>query len=166
MNRTIPHISLLCMLLAGTAATAAPIARVPPLNSTGKEMVSEAHMDLSKRVPDAAGVPYPAYPGSYFLQATVGNDVPKGMLSEIVLVSTDPVGKVQAWYARHLNGMTYYKDMQAFAPPGFKDTLPALLRTPHVGLHATTAERVNSPFFDLPKVKTRIWIDYFQKQRK
>jgi len=166
MNRTIACVFLAGLLLAGASAHAAPLAKVPPLNATGKEMVSQAGMDFSKQVPDAAQVPFPAYPGSYFLRATMPQSPTQKMLTEIVLVSNDPVDKVQAWYAKHLKNMRYYKDIQAFAPPGFKDTFPALLRTPHVGLHAVTAKTVNATFFDLPAAKTKIWIDYFAKKTK
>lgn len=163
MNRTfIASVYLAGLLLAATTATAAPIAQVPPLNATGKEMV-QAGMDFGKRVPDAAQVPYPAYPGSYFLHANAGAEVPKGMMSSVVLVSNDPVKKVRDWYAKHLNGMRYYSDLHAFAPSNFKGSAPALYKTPHIGLYAVTAKSVNATFFELPDVKTKIWIDYYAK---
>ncbi|HKK05458.1 MAG TPA: hypothetical protein VKA50_06375 [Gammaproteobacteria bacterium] len=160
MNRTLRMGLILGGLLVSAAVVAAPIAERPPLNKVGKEVARNSPL---QKIPDAGAVSLPAYPGSFFERLVPDGHPPKGAYVSLVLVSNDPPAKVRAWYAKHLKGMKWFKDMKVFAKPDFDGSFASLFKMPHVSIHATTPAKLNPGLYALPNVKTEIMLGYFAK---
>jgi hypothetical protein len=144
------------MLLMSASALAAPVARRPPLNHTGKDMVKYVPL---QSIPDATAVSFPVYPDSYFERMEPSAPLKKGALVQLVLVSNDSPARVEAWYAKHLKGLTHYKADHKFAPAGEKNNFAV----EHVFLHAITPQKLNPTIYELPHVKTEIMLNYIAK---
>lgn len=154
---------LMTLLVACTAAWAAPIAKRPPLNKLGQQVADNAGTSLQS-IPDASTVPLPAYPGSYFERLVAPGEHPrKGTYVTLVLISNDPPAKVRAWYSKHLKNMKYFSSMKVFAKKDFDGSFRSLFKMPYVMIHPTTTEKLNPNLYELPHVKTEITFGYFAK---
>lgn len=161
MSKSFLAVSLLGVALAAGKAAAAPIAKVAPL-VPGVPAALAAQR--AKMVPDAADVPLPAYPNSYFISSM---SQPGGGLLAVVLVSNDPPSKVRAWYAAHLKSMQYFPKYKSFGPPGYdKGTIAQMMRKLHVSIRPQKPEGMLIHFAHLPDVKTRIELDFMSGKGK
>lgn len=161
MSKSLIAGCLASVVLATGPALANPIAKIPPMAPDVPKALIEQQ---AKMVPDAADVPLPAYPNSYFISSMgrAGID-----LSAVVLVSNDPPEKVKAWYAAHLPNMQYFPKEHAFGPPGFdKGTFADMLSRPHVTIRPQKPEGMLIHLANLPDVKTKIYIDFPSAKRK
>lgn len=155
MSKSLIAACLASIVLATGPAFADPVATVPPMApNIPKALIAQQ----AKMVPDAADVPLPAYPNSYFISSMGKAGVD---LSAVVLVSNDPPEKVKAWYAAHLPNMKYFPKWHAFGSPDLdKGTFADMLSRPHVTIRPQKPEGMLIHFAHLPDVKTKIFIDF------
>jgi hypothetical protein len=158
-------VTLMCAALAAAAAGwADPVAPLPQFSVRGERMVQaigETRTDIENSIPSKATVGVPAYPGSYFLFSAQGDDgTERPMLPTVTLVSSDPPGKVNAWYRRHLAGWSWDRSYEAFflGAHGLQD-VRKLFTTPHVSVQPATPT-ADAAMYRLANIRSRIEIAY------
>lgn len=154
-----PMVLLFSMLISLTA-TAAPLGKVPPLSPVGQAMIK----DPAKQVPGAGAVPYPAYPGSYYLFKEWYKAPAPGM-EVLTLASEDPPAKVRAWYAKRFKVVRHMQDRYGYAKQGQPKSFWSLIAGPSVQVWPLSPNDAEMMEFDLPKVKTKIMLSFKRKTK-
>lgn len=160
MRKVISGLMLIGLLAPAAGVTAAPIAKVPPLSRFGQADLK----DFAKRVPDAAAVPYPVYPGSYYVLKE-WYEMPHPGMEVVTLASDDPPAKVRAWYAARFKVVEHMQDRYAYARSGHPKSYWDLIAGPCVQIWSLTPDDAVLMPFDLPKVKTKVMFAFIRKTK-
>lgn len=157
--------ALICIAFTVSASgRAAPIAPLPQLSASGQRLmhaIGQTRVDLEQSIPSKAVVGVPAYPGAYFVSSDDGNDgTERPMLPTVTLVSSDPPGKINAWYQHHLVGWSWDPNYEAFfqGAHGLTD-VRKLFTTPHVSVQPASPSP-DAALYHLPNMRSRIEIAY------
>lgn len=153
-------IVFLLSLLMSLTAVAAPLVKVPPLSPIGQANIK----DPAKQVPPASAVPYPAYPGSYYLFKEWYKAPAPGM-EVLTLASEDPPAKVRAWYAKRFKVVRHMQARYAYAKKGHPKSFWGLAAGPCVQIWPLSPDDAEMMQFDLPKVKTKIMLSFKRKTK-
>jgi len=104
--------TLLSLTFAAGLAVADPIGDLPEFNEGGEQILGahgRSREDLKKEIPSRATVGLPVYPGAFY----TGKMEAEGMLPTVIMVSGDPIAKVQEWYASQ-EGLSYHDTYATF----------------------------------------------------
>lgn len=84
-------------------------------------MVGTTKQKWIASLPSKNEVNIPIYPGAKLVEYQKGyTDEKLKVLPEIVLVSPDPVKKIESWYSNKLKGWNFIKEHDVFEQPGKK----------------------------------------------
>lgn len=147
-------------LIISGAASAKPLAPLPPLSDIGRQMLAAEPGKVPENpCPDAESVGIPIYPHSYCVAVSRPTSPDDKILPTIVLVTKRAPRDVRAWYARHLGGAWQYNHViNAFVHPGW--ILYRMTQEPAVRVVKATQDNIG--FFginyDLTGMRTKISI--------
>ena len=146
-------------------STVAPLANFKKdADSWFKKMGITKQKWLSQ-IPSEKKLGVPVYPGAVITVYQPGfHDSQETLLAEIILASSEPAKKIEAWYANKLKGWTHNKTYHAFLPPNknvdvMSDKYAA---TPHVEIEQSMSKnQFDGMFLKQPEnTKTGIVIRY------
>jgi hypothetical protein len=103
---------LLSLTITAGLAVADPIGDLPEFNESGEQLMGahgKSRADIEKEIPSRVTVGLPVYPGALY----TGKMEADGMLPTVIMVSGDPIEKVQEWYASQ-EGLSYHDTYATF----------------------------------------------------
>lgn len=150
------------------SGAAAPLAKFKKNANKLFKMMHMSKQQWISHLPSKAELGVPVYPGAVIVSSQQGySDNGENLLPELVLVTSDPLKKVEAWYANKLKGWNHISNYDAFLPPHknvdvMSDKFDA---TPHVQLEKImTKNQLDGMFLKQPgNGKTGIIIRYDKK---
>lgn len=102
-----------------TNGTVAPLAQFKKDADKNFKMVGTTREKWIANLPSKSDINIPIYPGTKLVVYQKGyQDSKEKLLPEIVLVSSDPLEKIENWYAAKLKGWNFIKAHDVFEQPG------------------------------------------------
>ena len=101
-----------------TSRAAAPLAKFKSNAPKMFKMVNISKQQWISELPTEGQLGVPVYPGAVIVVYQRGyHDSSETRLSELILVSSDPISKVESWYSKKLKDWNHIQNYDVFLPP-------------------------------------------------